>query len=149
MIMTTNSAHTGVQSKLDHHVTFCADADFAVKGSQAERESVQFLLNSLQVEAVGDYRLLINYNIMERSGGNSLEVDVVVINRLGIFLLEIKDWRGNIETFDDVWVFLGSQQRKNPWKSIDRKAKEFHSKLFETDGAFLHLSQVKFSGLFV
>jgi len=107
--MTINNHHINTRKKLDHHVTFCADADFAVKGSQAERESIQFLLNSLQVEAVGDYRLLINYNIMERSGGNSLEVDVVVINRLGIFLLEIKDWRGNIEAFDDVWVFRGSQ----------------------------------------
>src|SRR5205823_100740 len=123
MMMTTSSKHTSSQKKRERRVKFCAVADYAVKGSQAERESIQFLLNSLRVETVGDYRLLANYDIMERGRGNSLEVDVVVINRLGIFLLEIKDWQGNIEAFDDVWVFRGSQQRKNAWKSIDRKAK--------------------------
>jgi len=130
-------------------VTFCADADFAVKGSQAERESIQFLLNSLQIETVGDYRLLVNYNIMEKGSSNSLEVDVVVINRLGIFLLEIKDWRGNIEAFDDVWVVRGSQRRKNAWKPIDRKAKVLHSQLFEMGGAFPHMSEVSVIGMVV
>jgi hypothetical protein len=147
--MATSRDHSNGKGKLDHHVTFCADADFAVKGSQAERESVQFLLNSLQGKTVGDYRLLVNYNVMERGRGNSLEVDVVVINRLGIFLLEIKDWSGTIEAFDDVWVYRGSQQRKNAWKSIDRKARVLHSQLFETDGAFPHLNQVSVIGLVV
>ena len=147
--MTTSSTHTSNRKNLDHHVTFCADADFAVKGSQAERKSIQFLLNSLQVETVGDYRLLVNYNVMEGGRGNSLEVDVVVINRLGIFLLEIKDWRGSIEAFDDVWVFRGSQRRKNAWKSIEYKARVLHSQLFETSGPFAHLSQVSVIGMVV
>ena len=63
--MTLDNDNTNNRKKLDRHVTFCADADFAVKGSQAERKSVQCLLNSLQTEIVGDYRLLINYNVME------------------------------------------------------------------------------------
>src|SRR6266567_1939561 len=149
MITMTNNKHNNNRKKLDRHVTFCADADFAVTGSQAERESIQFLLNSLQIETVGDYRLLVNYNIMEKGSSNSLEVDVVVINRLGIFLLEIKDWRGNIEAFDDVWVVRGSQRRKNAWKPIDRKAKVLHSQLFEMGGAFPHMSEVSVIGMVV
>jgi serine/threonine protein kinase len=148
MTMTDNKKNDS-KKKREQHVIFCAVADYAVKGSQAERESIQFLLNSLKENVVGDYRLLVNYDIMERGGGNSLEVDVVVINRLGIFLLEIKDWRGSIEAFDDVWVFRGKQQRKNAWKSIDRKAKVLHSQLFEKSGAFSHLSQVSVIGLVV
>lgn len=147
--MTLDSDHASNRKKLDHHVTFCADADFAVKGSQAERKSIQFLLNSLQVETVGDYRLLVNYNVMEGGRGNSLEVDVVVINRLGIFLLEIKDWHGSIEAFDDVWVFRGLQRRKNAWKSIEHKARVLHSQLFETSGPFAHMSQVSVIGMVV
>src|SRR5947209_11103555 len=147
--MTSDNDNTNNRKKLHRHVTFCADADFAVKGSQAELKSVQFLLNSLQTEIVGDYRLLINYNVMERGRGNSLEVDVVVINRLGIFLLEIKDWRGTIEAFDDVWVFRGSQRRKNAWKLIEHKARVLHSQLFETSGPFAHMSQVSVIGMVV
>ena len=147
--MTSDNDNTNNRKKLDRHVTFCADADFAVKGSQAERKSVQFLLNSLQTEIVGDYRLLVHYNVMEGGRGNSLEVDVVVINRLGIFLLEIKDWRGTIEAFDDVWVFRGSQRRKNAWKSIEHKARVLHSQLFETSGPLAHMSQVSVIGMVV
>jgi serine/threonine protein kinase len=146
--MNTSNQHNS-RGKLARHVIFCADADFAVKGSQAERESVQFLLNTLQVGTVGDYRLLVNYNIMDGDRGNSLEVDIVVINRLGIFLLEVKDWRGKIEAFDDVWVLRGSQERKNAWKSIDRKAKVLHSQLFEKSGVFPHLSQVSVIGMVI
>lgn len=155
MLMTTDNHDNDNRKKLARHVTFCAEADFAVKGSQAERECVQFLLNSLDVATVGDYRLLVNYNVMEGgrgnsgSRGNSLEVDVVVINRLGIFLLEIKDWHGSIEAFDDVWVFRGSHERKNAWKSIDRKARVLHSQLFEKSGAFPHMSQVSVIGIVV
>lgn len=146
--MSISNLHNN-RRKIAHNVTFCADADFAVKGSQAERESIQFLLNSLQVGAVGDYHLLVNYNVMDGDRGNSLEVDIVVINRLGIFLLEVKDWRGKIEAFDDVWVVCGSQERKNAWKSIDRKAKVLHSQLFEKSGVFAHLSQVSVIGMVV
>src|SRR5437667_2622868 len=137
------------RKNIDQYATFCAEADFAVKGSRAERKTVQFLLNSLQVETVGEYHLLVNYSVMEGGRGNSLEVDVVVINRLGIFLLEIKDWYGSIEAFDDVWVVRGSERRKNPWKSIEYKARVLHSQLFETRGPFEHMSQVSVVGMVV
>jgi Protein kinase domain/Nuclease-related domain len=148
MLMTTDYHDNDNRKKQDRHVTFCAEADFAVKGIWAEWGCVQFLLNTLDVETVGDYHLLVNYNVMER-GGNSLEVDMVVINRLGIFLLEIKDWHGSIEASDDVWVFRSIHERKNPWKSIDRKARIFHSQLFEKRGPFSHLSQVSVIGIVV
>lgn len=146
--MTTDKHPTGASKKRDRHVTFCDYNGFAVKGSQAELTSVQFLLDSLRVETVGDYRILVNYNLVEKGNGNSLEVDLVVIDRLGIFLLEIKDWHGRIDAYDNAWVCHG-HRRKNPWKLIDSKARVFHSLLFESGGPFAHLGQVSVSGLVV
>jgi hypothetical protein len=145
--MATDYLDNDNRKKQDRHVTFCAEADFAVKGIWAEWGCVQFLLNTLDVETVGDYRILVNYNVM--NGGNSLEVDMLVINRLGIFLLEVKDWHGSIEAHDDVWVFRGIHQRKNPSKLNDRKARVLHSQLFENRGPFSHLSQVSVTGIVV
>jgi serine/threonine protein kinase len=138
-----------MKRKMDQHVLFCDVARFAVKGSQAERESVSFLLKNLQMASSGNYRLLVNYNITEKGQGNSLEVDVVVINRQGVFLLEIKDWYGKIEAFDAHWIVNGKERRANAWKSIDYKARVLHSQLFGKDSSFPRLGQVSVTGLVV
>jgi serine/threonine protein kinase len=135
----------------DRHAIFCALVDYALKGSRAERQTIQYLLDHLPMEIAGDYRLLINYNVMER-GGNSLEVDIVVINRWGVFLLEVKGWRGVIEGHDDAWIFhgkTGQQPRKNAWRSIDYKSKVLYSQLFEKSGKFPDLRSVSVVGLVV
>jgi hypothetical protein len=139
------------KDKRDRHVTFCARVDYALKGSRAERRTVQYLLDNLHPQSAGDYRLLVNYNVME-SSGNSLEVDIVVINRRGIFLLEIKGWRGVIEGHDNVWLFhgkRGQQERENAWRSIDHKAKVLHAQLFGKNGRFPDLRGVSVIGLVV
>ena len=141
MTLTSNSI-----KKRDHHVTFCAGADYALKGSQAERETVQYLLDHLQLETVGDYHMLVNYNITESSRG---EVDVVVINRLGVFLLEIKNWKGLIEAHDNIWLFRGAQERPNALNSIDNKARVLHAQLFKKGGRFQGLNRVSVIGLVV
>lgn len=141
-------------SKLrDHHVIYCTTGVHAVKGTEAEQKTVEYLLKNLDETIVGDYRLLVNYNIMEQDQtgkrGNSLEVDVVVINRLGIFLLEVKDWRGTIEGYDDVWVFKGRVERPNAWKSVDLKSRVLYNQLFGKSGKFRNLDQVSVIGLVV
>jgi serine/threonine protein kinase len=145
-----NGKRNDNRKKIARHVIFCGDADFMVKGSKAEMATVQFLLNSLPIETVGDYRVLVNYNVMKKDSGNSLEVDVLVIDRLGIFLLEVKDWHGSIESLNSrVWLFRGSHERKNAWVSIDHKAKVFHSQLFDVSGSFPHMSEVSVIGMVV
>lgn len=135
----------------ERHVIFCALVDYALKGSRAERQTIQYLLDHLHMESAGDYRLLVNYNVTEH-GGNSLEVDIVVVHRRGIFLLEVKGWKGVIEGHDDAWIFhgkKGQQPRKNAWRSIDYKAKVFHSQLFDRSGRFPELRGVSVIGLVV
>ncbi len=134
---------------MNQHVQFCDIARFAVKGSEAERITVQFLLKNLQAASSGNYRLLVNYGITDEGQGNSLEVDIVVINRQGIFLLEVKDWHGKIEALDAYWIVNGTDRRPNAWKSIDYKAKILHSQLFGKGSSFAHLGQVSVTGLVV
>src|SRR5437763_1217366 len=137
MTMTNNSDELN-KKKREHHVIFCTTAIHAVKGTAAEQETVEYLLKHLDTNIVGDYRLLVNYNIMQQDQNgrmtNSLEVDVVVVNRLGVFLLEVKDWRGTIEGHDNVWVFKGRTERPNAWKSIDLKSRVVYSQLFGKSG---------------
>src|SRR5947209_1986721 len=130
--MQTNIDHRGKNLR-DRHVISCGLANYALKGSRAERQTIQYLLKHLHMEIVGDYHMLVNYNVMEQSG-NSLEVDIVVINRRGVFLLEVKGWRGSIEGHDNAWIFhgkTGEQTRKNAWRSIDYKSKVLYSQLFD------------------
>lgn len=146
-----------LRRKRDHHAIFCTTASHAVKGTQAEHDTVEYLLKYLNVRAVGDYRLLVNYNIVEREqggkSGNALEVDIVVIDRLGVFLLEIKDWRGTIRPHDDLWIFRNTKgreiERKNPLNLINYKARVLHSQLFEKSGDFPHLGLTSVVGLVV
>jgi hypothetical protein len=148
--MPSKSDHQGKHLR-DHHVIACAFADYALKGSRAERQTIQYLLDHLYSELIGDYRLLVNYNVLER-GGNSLEVDIVVINRQGVFVLEVKGWRGVIEGHDDSWIFhgkTGQQTRKNAWRSIDYKSKVLYTRLFDKGGTFPELKGVSVIGLVV
>lgn len=147
--MTISNHSQNSSQKLERHVRFCDTAKFAVKGSQAERECVQFLLKTLQIENVGDYRLLVNYNIVEKGRGNSLEVDVLAINRMGIFLLEVKDWHGKIEARDESWLVNGRDERQNPATLIASKARVLHSQLFGRSGVFPHMGKVSVTGLVV
>src|SRR5262249_18044609 len=105
----TDKSDELIRKKRKDHAIFCTTAIHAVKGTQAEHDTVEYLLKHLDTRIVGNYRLLVNYNIVEREQdrkvGNSLEVDVVVVNRLGVFLLEVKDWPGTIKPHDNVWVY--------------------------------------------
>jgi hypothetical protein len=146
-----------IRKRRDHHVIFCTTAIHAVKGTQAEHDTLEYLLKHLDKNIVGDYRLLVNYNIVERDQdgkmGNSLEVDVVVINRRGVFLLEVKDWRGTIKPHDDVWVFKSyrgkEEERKNALNLINHKARVLHTQLFSRSGDFSDLDQTSVIGLVV
>lgn len=146
-----------IRQKREHHVIFCTTASHAVKGTQAEHDTVEYLLENLDTRVVGDYRLLVNYNIVEREQndktGNALEVDILVINRLGVFLLEIKDWRGIIKPHDNFWIFKNLKgqefERKNPLNLINYKARVLHSQLFEKNGDFPDLGLTSVIGLVV
>ncbi len=75
----------------------------------------------------GDHVILTNYYLPDQS--STLEIDLVVINRWGIFLLEVKDWYGKIVADQRFWHQEGRRPVASPISSIDRKCKVMHSYL--------------------
>src|SRR6266852_9188849 len=118
-------------NKLQRHVAFCPKADRTSvedkdRGSEAEYRTVDFLVTNLRTEDVGDYRMLVNYNLPIGSG--SREIDIVLINRFGVFLLEVKGWVGHIEARADCWLVDDIHKRVNALEDIEGKARPFHGK---------------------
>ena len=140
------------KQKLAKHVTFCArtDRNIIQSGRQAELDTVQFLVDNLNTRQVGDYRILVNYNMPLRRGvSGALEVDVVVINKFGVFLLEVKDWRGTIEAYDGNWLANGKYSRGDALESINNKARILHGNIFGRGGEMPEWDQVSVTGLVV
>lgn len=71
----------------------------------------------------GHHTILTNYHLPDQNA--TLEIDLVVINAQGIFLLEVKDWWGRIEGDSTHWLQVWANRRHpNPLTSIDVKAKQ-------------------------
>lgn len=56
----------------------------------------------------------------------TLEIDVVVINRNGVYLLEVKHWLGPIEGDQVHWRHSSGDLRDNPISLIEHKAQVMH-----------------------
>lgn len=135
------------EDKWKRHVTFCEGADYQNKGAEAELDTAQFLLDYLDLALVGDYRILINYNI-PRAGADLREIDVLLISALGVFLIEVKDWPGLIVAHDDGWYRDGVFQG-NVLYTLKRKSTLLHSRFFKRDGKFGHLKAANVTGVVV
>jgi hypothetical protein len=145
---------TEIEDKLQRHVTFCAQGQGTVfqSGRQAELDTVQLLVDNLNTRSVGDYRILVNYNMPLRGRGSigTLESDLVVINRFGVFVLEVKDWRGVIDAYDSHWLQSHRHEHDNVFVSINDKARSLHSSWFKKRGGKLSdLGKVSVLGLIV
>lgn len=69
-----------------------------------------------------------NYHHPDSSG--TLEIDLVVINYLGVWLLEVKHWWGNIDADPIHWLHAGLKH-PSPLTTIEKKAKVVNSYLYE------------------
>src|SRR6266496_891732 len=131
--------------KWSRYVTECPKGDVLFRdGDQAEKDVVRYLLDHLTPQSVGEYRILMNYHMPVRSSGpaQTQEIDIVLINKFGIYLLEVKDRRGKIVAYDSTWLQDGRDMRGNPLLAIESKARVFKSHWFDrtTD---LHMVFVK------
>ena len=83
-------------------------------------------LGFLRENLPGDHLILTNYHLPDEGG--TLEIDLVVLNYNGVFLLEVKHWWGKIEA-DQIHWLQGGHKHPSPLTSIDLKAKRVHSTL--------------------
>jgi hypothetical protein len=138
--------------EFDQHVIFCTpnDRDVIQTGRAAEWGTAEFIVDNLSRAQAGDYRILMNYNLRLRNPGayGAQEIDLVMINRRGIFLLEVKDWRGTIQAYDDEWLVSG-RKRPNPLGSVQQKARIFHSTFFGSRSDLAGMGRVSVVGLVV
>jgi serine/threonine protein kinase len=76
----------------------------------------------------GQHTILTNYHLPHQNA--TLEIDLVVINGQGVFLLEVKDWWGRIEGDSTHWLQVWANRRHpSPLTSIDFKAKRVKGEL--------------------
>jgi hypothetical protein len=96
-------------------------------------------LGYLREHLPGDNLILTNYHLPDRSG--TLEIDLVVINYRGVFLLEVKHWWGAIEADQTHWLQAG-HRHPSPLTSVDMKAKRVHSALVDANPDLYRVSVV-------
>ena len=141
------------ENKLQKHVTFCAqeDDDIVQRGRQAELITIDYLNDNLNVKSAGDFRILANYNMAVRTGGaaGSLEIDLAVITKVGVFLLEVKDWWGVIEATDKQWVLNRKYEHDNVFDAMDYKARVFRGNWFGASGKLKNLGKVDVVSLII
>jgi serine/threonine protein kinase len=73
--------------------------------------------------------LLVNYHLPDVTG--TQEIDVVVLNYNGVYLLEVKHWWGTIEGDQVHWRHASGDLRRSPIPIIEQKAKITHGFLTE------------------
>ncbi|MBW0128491.1 nuclease-related domain-containing protein [Pseudonocardia oceani] len=56
------------------------------------------------------------------NNGRSAEVDVLLMTRAGVFVVELKGWHGKIDGNSQWWKH-NVRSVENPWIATDRKAK--------------------------
>lgn len=127
------------KQKWSHHVTECPKGDAIFRtGDKAEKDVTQYLFDNLSAEAVGDYRILMNYHLPftnNRGLDQIQEIDIVLINKFGVYVLEVKDWRGKIIASDETWM-KNNHDIRNPYRLVNSKAKNFKGILEKNSNNF-------------
>jgi len=98
-------------------------------------------LGFLRERLTGDCAILTNYHLPDQ--GATLELDLVLINTRGVFLLEVKHWWGKIEADQVYWLQAG-HRHPSPLTGIDQKAKCVHSALAAADPNLGRVSVIGF-----
>jgi tRNA A-37 threonylcarbamoyl transferase component Bud32 len=107
-----------------------------------ELKALNFLRDKLGA-LPGYHVVLTNYHFPYQNA--TLEIDLLVINARGVFLLEVKDWRGRIVGDSTHWLqVLFNQRHPSPLTSIDIKAKCVKSALVEAEPGLRNVSVVGF-----
>src|SRR6266699_3872549 len=91
--------------------------------NEGERRVIATLLEQLP----DDYWVIPNVEILDRDG-QTFEYDAIVIAPHAVYVLETKDWYGEIRIDDREWLVNG-KTRKSPLSTTERKAKILKSKL--------------------
>jgi len=99
-----------------------------VPGSRPQDDGEQLVVAHLRDALPDTYTLIPNIEIYD-NGRPPFEYDLVVIAPHGVYVVEVKRWRGGIRGDDDTWVVGGQHYRPNPWKTANQKARVLKSQI--------------------
>src|SRR6266536_543328 len=97
-----------------------------------ERAGLEYIRNALPNEE--PYRAWSGLEIIT-DRGRSFDIDLLVIGPGGIFLVELKAWRGRITGDRYAWALHGDRRthtKSNPWRLTTEKARVLRSILGDT-----------------
>jgi len=107
--------------------------------SKRDNIGEKLTLDFLEKNLVGYNTILTNYFLPTHT--STLEIDLVVINHFGIFLLEVKHWFGKIIADQRFWQRESGESHESPISSIERKAKVFHGYISSINNSYTNLSK--------
>ncbi len=97
--------------------------------NEGERRVVELLVEQLPQQ----YLVLPNAEIADR-GGQRFEYDVIVVAPHAVYVIEVKDWHGQILGDEREWLVNGNTRRA-PQLTVERKARILKSRLVDTTPA--------------
>lgn len=86
-----------------------------------ERSSQEGIARRVKAHQLGE--ILFNLELHDPQSNRYFEVDLVVICRFGVFVVELKHWSGRIEIRPNAWLQNGSFYKPDPHKANGFKAK--------------------------
>jgi hypothetical protein len=84
---------------------------------------------SLLVQSLPDSWVMFNNALIPTSYGNLTEIDLLIIGPGGIFLIEVKNWKGSFSAYKDKW----KRRDGNSWVEISNSPSSqsaYHQKMF-------------------
>ena len=93
------------------------------------------LIDELDINKVGDFRIIIHPNIPMKASGKGvaqMELDLVIVNKFGVFCIDVINWHGKIIAYDTSWIVESKDQEikhNNPLDMVVLKCKLLQSYL--------------------
>ena len=105
--------------------------DLGEPASPAEAEALAALRNLLPDDAVTHAWSNLTFTDL---AGRTAEIDVLLLTRVGFFVVELKGWHGTISGTQQNWAITGAsgqhtRNERNPWYLTEQKAKRLSSLL--------------------
>lgn len=86
-----------------------------------EKSAQETISRRVRAHQLGE--VLFNLEIHDPQSNRYFEVDLVVVTRFGVFVVELKHWTGRIEIRPNTWLQNGSFYKPDPHKANNFKAK--------------------------
>ena len=86
-----------------------------------EEKALEAIIPHVKAHKLGE--TLSNLELHDQQSNRYFETDLVIISRVGVYVVELKHWSGQIEIRPNSWIQNGSFFKPDPHKANNFKAK--------------------------